>query len=984
VVDAGGEVPPAWRDAPEVTVDEAALVDPEAVVTALHAAWTGRTPLVVRLAVDPARFRDPVDHVVEAPWLLDPGLELWLDRLHFLVWANTYDARAGEPVWWWARKAVRLGATDTAGEGDEGAGAAEGDVVLPDGTVAWVDGGPRGALAPGDVGAELVHTETVEAGLLTPVPARTSASPQVDPAAPAATPVPAREADPAATSAAAAGPTGGPTESSAGDPPPAEFDEAAPNEPGADGGDPDDDGWFAWVSAQEAGTAQPAAAVSLAPDQLAAVEHGAGPARIIAPAGSGKTRVLTARLRHLVVDRGYEPAGVVAVAYNRKARDEMAERSTGVGARILTLNALGYDLVATGLGRRPNVIEQRDVRSILEPLVPKVARRLNTDPLAPYLDALGAVRLGLRDPLEVEEARGDVPGLADAFPAYRAELRRRGVVDFDEQVLLAIELLLTDGAFRRAQQARHRHLLVDEFQDLTPAHVLLVRLLACPRFDVFGVGDDDQVIYGHAGAAPRFLTDYERYFPGADGHALEVNYRCPPAVVDAARTLLTWNRTRVPKTIRAAREAGGDGAEALRIVRHEPQAGATELVAAVQGWLGEPGIKPRDVAVLARVGSLLLAPQVALVEAGVPVTSTLRPDVLRRTGLRAALAYLRIAASPERIAGDDLLEVRRRPSRGLPNWADKWLGRCRSIDDVAVAADRIDDVKVSDKFAGLAEDLHEVARRAAGGSTREVLEYVLDGVGLGQAVELLDASGGGDGPSHRDDLEALIQVADLHPDPGGFEPWLRERLERPDSAGGVTLSTVHRVKGREWPRVAVFGATDGLVPHRLTEGRAGVEEERRVFHVAITRGIERVVVLADASRPSPFLAQLSRAATETDLAAAPAAEHDELAARRERRRQRPGDLGGGGARRSRGAGGPAAASDADPALVEALKGWRRERSRADNVPPYVVLNDKYLTGIAERRPADLRALARCPGIGPAKLDAYGDEILDILQAHASS
>ena len=129
----------------------------------------------------------------------------------------------------------------------------------------------------------------------------------------------------------------------------------------------------------------------------------------------------------------------------------------------------------------------------------------------------------------------------------------RGVVDFDEQVLLAIELLLGDGAFRRAQQARHRHLLVDEFQDLTPAHVLLIRLLSTPRFDVFGVGDDDQVIYGHAGASPRFLTDFGRYFPAAAEHALEVNYRCPPAVVDAASHLLTRNRVRVVKQVRAAR-----------------------------------------------------------------------------------------------------------------------------------------------------------------------------------------------------------------------------------------------------------------------------------------------------------------------------------------------------------------------------------------------------------------------------------------------
>jgi DNA helicase-2/ATP-dependent DNA helicase PcrA len=259
--------------------------------------------------------------------------------------------------------------------------------------------------------------------------------------------------------------------------------------------------------------------------------------------------VLTERLRHLVVDRGYEPGSVVAVAYNRKAREEMVDRTTGVGGRILTLNALGYEIVAAGLGRRPDVLEVRDVRRILEPLVPKGARRLNTDPLAPYVEALAAVRLGLRAPVDVEDDRGDVPGLAEAFPAYRAELSRRGVIDFDEQVLLAIELLLRDGQFRRAQQARHRHMLVDEFQDLTPAHVLLVRLLAAPAFDVFGVGDDDQVIYGHAGASPRFLTEFGSYFPGAGEHALEVNYRCPAVVVDAARCLLSHNRVRVPKQI---------------------------------------------------------------------------------------------------------------------------------------------------------------------------------------------------------------------------------------------------------------------------------------------------------------------------------------------------------------------------------------------------------------------------------------------------
>jgi DNA helicase-2/ATP-dependent DNA helicase PcrA len=892
VVNAGDPVPRPWAGAPEVVVDDAALADPAGVVAVLHEAWAARRAVAVRLAVDPASFREPPDIEVAEPWRLDPGFELWHDRLHFLVWANTYDARDGEPVWWWGRKAQRLGAV-AAPHGATADGDAGADVVLPDGTPAWIDGGPRGDLGAGAVGeAAVVHAESVDCGRLTPVPA-------------------------------------------------------------PDGGPPDG---------------------SLAADQLRAVRHGSGPARVIAPAGSGKTRVLTERLRHLLASRGYEPEGVVAVAYNRKARDEMVARTAGVGARILTLNALGYELVASGLGRRPDVLDVRDVRRLLEPLVPRGARRLNTDPLAPYVEALSAVRLGLRDPIDVEDERGDVPGLADAFPAYRAELRRRGVVDFDEQVLLAIELLLGDGVFRRAQQARHRHLLVDEFQDLTPAHVLLIRLLSTPRFDVFGVGDDDQVIYGHAGASPRFLTEFGGHFPAAAVHALEVNYRCPPAVVDAAGHLLTRNRVRVVKRIRAARSdlaaadtPAGDAADAFRVRRHVPQEGATELVGVVRACLdGEGAARPGDVAVLTRVGSLLLAPHVALVEAGVPVTSTLRVDVLNRTGLRAALAYVRIAADADRMEPRDLIEVYRRPSRGLPNWIERWLGRCHSVDDVRRAAGRIDDVKVAAKVDGLASDLAKLAAVARSGSTRSVLEHVRDVVGLGQAVDLLDATGVA-GESHRDDLEALLQVADLHPDPGGFEPWLRTALTRPGADDGVVLSTIHRVKGREWPRVVIFGATDGIMPHRLSDGRAALEEERRVFHVAITRAIDRLEVLADASRPSPFLAELDRDATPAELEAEPVADGSS------RSRQRPTDVP---ARPT------APAAPADPGtlrLEAALREWRRTRSRADGVPAYVVIHDRHLTAIAERRPMDRAALAACPGIGPAKLAAYGDELVSLVR-----
>ncbi|MEJ7585011.1 MAG: ATP-dependent DNA helicase UvrD2, partial [Acidimicrobiales bacterium] len=544
-------------------------------------------------------------------------------------------------------------------------------------------------------------------------------------------------------------------------------------------------------------------------------------------------------------------------------------------------------------------------------------------------------------------------GLAELFPLYRAHLAERGAVDFDEQIYAAVEALLHDGAFRRRAQARHRHLLVDEFQDLTPAHVLLLRLLAAPTLDVFAVGDDDQVIYGHAGADPHFLVAFDRFFPAASNYALEVNYRCPVAVVDAAVHLLSYNRRRVAKDIRpgpAAEVFGG----ALRTRLDRPEAGAAAVVEEVARWLDEPGTNPGDVAVLTRVNSLLLAPHVALAEADVALASVLSPDVLSRTGLRAALAYLRLATRPLDLAPDDLAEIMRRPSRGLPNWITKWFRPGLSIEGVRAIADRLDDAKVAGKIEGLAADLDLVEAAARSGTTRDVLCVVKDGIGLGEAMELLDRSKGGEGSSQLDDLEGLLQVADLHPDPATFEDWLRGVFRREHAPGGVTLSTIHRVKGQEWDRVAVFGATAGVLPHRLA---VDVEEERRVLHVAITRARRRVVVLGDASRPSSLLAELDGTAprgvvpTPTPRSVPPSrptAGRDQLT------------------------------EQVQEAVYDAVAAWRKRTAAQSGKPAYVVLSNASVAAIAVKRPTTLRALVTVPGIGPAKLELYGEELLEVL------
>lgn len=587
----------------------------------------------------------------------------------------------------------------------------------------------------------------------------------------------------------------------------------------------------------------------LAADQLQAVRHLSGSARVIAPAGSGKTRVLTERLRHLIVDRRYNREQVVAVAYNKRAQEEMARRTNDFSPRVQTLNSLGWEILRNAVPGIQLIDSEVKRRELLEKHCPALDRRANTDPLAPYLDALSNTRHGLRDPEAIEATYSDIPGFAAAFRGYRVELIERNLADYDEQLYRTCELLLADAALRRTWQRRCRHLLVDEFQDLTPLHLLMIRTLASPALDVFGTGDDDQVLYGYAGADPRFLIDFANLFPGAVEHELEVNYRCTPAVVGVARTLLTHNRVRVPKQIRAAREDAA--ATAFTVLHHSADATAATIVAIVRDWLNG-GSSPRDIAVLCRVNAGLLTPQVALHTEDIPVANAVTTDILQRTGVRSALAYLRCALAPNAMQSRDLDEAARRPSRGFTR---EVLDEIRARRSWTLAEFRALAGRRCGRFVGrlydFIDDLRDISRAAASGETANVLSAI-GKAGLEQAMRQLDAKSLGE--SHVDDLDALMNLAALHPDVASFEDWLREMLTRPSDRNGVTLATVHKVKGEEWDNVLVLDVRDGVLPHRRARD---IEEERRILHVAITRGREQVVVLTDRARPSRFIQELT-------------------------------------------------------------------------------------------------------------------------------
>ncbi len=699
----------------------------------------------------------------------------------------------------------------------------------------------------------------------------------------------------------------------------------------------------------------------LADDQLAAVSHEGGGARIIAPAGSGKTRVLTERARHLITAWNLPPSAISLVAFNKRAQEEMLERTTDLpGLQVRTLNALALAIVngTPPFAPQPQswrTIDEPDVRRIIGDLV-DFPRRRNSDPIGPWIEALTVIRLGLVEPEEVEgRYDGDVDGLAVAWPGYRKTLERRGAVDFDDQIYRALLVLLRDPTARRTAQRACRIMLVDEFQDLTPAHLLLIRLLAAPGSAVFGVGDDDQTIYGYNGADPAWLIDFAELFPGSGEHPLEVNYRCPAGVVDVVDRLLRHNQRRVSKTIRSAStDTSGWSVDAS-----VDAVGASR--SAVEQALST-GAAPSDIAVLTRVNALLAPVQVALVVAGIPIAGGVGLEFADRTAVRTVLAWLRLANAGRggSLAPDDIREALRRPSRSFHPRITDWVSEQSSVVDLNKLAGRLTNERDAERVIDFAADVQTLQKLvASGATTSDLLLTLIDEIGLAGSVASLDANRRGMNRSAQgDDLTAVIHLAALHDDPTTFERWMRTQLATKRAPGGVLLSTVHRVKGQEWPHVVVHLADAEQYPHRLADD---VEEERRLFHVAITRASAHATIVTGA-RPSPFVAELT---TEPSNARVVSSHRPEPVASRARSSSATtGEPG-------------ADLDDAGQQRFAALRDLRNELR--DGKPAYVVFDNKTLVAIARQAPTTLSDLGRISGVGPAKLERYGDAVIALME-----
>jgi superfamily I DNA/RNA helicase len=542
----------------------------------------------------------------------------------------------------------------------------------------------------------------------------------------------------------------------------------------------------------------------LAPDQRAAATASPGPVLCVAPAGSGKTTTLVARISWLVAT-GAEPAAITAVTFNKRAADEMASRVDAAleplglpagSVRVKTFHALGREILADG-GESVDPLLDRE--SVLRDMWPDIDR----GSLRRLDDAFSRFKLDIAVTAAEVGTDPDPGPIARAFLAYEQTLADAGGLDFDDLVARALRLLESRPRVLARWRGRSRHLLVDETQDVDRSQLRLALLLAAPANDVFFVGDDDQTIYGWRLADVRRVLNLAGSLPGLRRMDLTVNYRCPATVIERAVRLVAHNQERFVKTIQP-----GPAAEGRLVLAPDGSDDAVRARRLYESWPDDGGTR----AVLARTNAELLPSAAVSVE----------------MGLAFRAPRLRLLSEDPRV--DALLTVAADPTFGPESMPllVRFAALARSGLDLPIRAGT-------------------PAPRPMAGAAREPDRPDADGI-LPIETEGLLAALVGWAAAFRSLAELTAAIRHHR---------ARVAVLRRDDAP-LTLATAHSTKGLEFDHVGVIGLDAGRFPsarslRESAEPERALEEERRLAYVAWTRAHRSLTLVYDPAAPSPFL-----------------------------------------------------------------------------------------------------------------------------------
>jgi DNA helicase-2/ATP-dependent DNA helicase PcrA len=599
----------------------------------------------------------------------------------------------------------------------------------------------------------------------------------------------------------------------------------------------------------------------LNPAQREAVLHVEGPLLVVAGAGSGKTRVLTHRVAHLIRAHGVKPNEILAITFTNKAATEMRERLERILSRtaraiwILTFHAACGRILrreAERLGYRSSftIYDQADQVRVVKACL----EELGKDPKRFTPRGIHAQISKAKNQLvSPEEYTARVASfwdqtVAEVYELYQRKLYGSNAVDFDDMLMLTVQVLERFPEALERWQTTFRHVLVDEYQDTNHAQYRLLQLLAAVHRNVFAVGDPDQSIYAFRGADIRNILDFEEDFGGADTVALEQNYRSTNAILEAANAVIDNNRDRKPKRLWS--ELGqGDPVEAVEV---EDEHAEARFVAAEIARLVESGQSAAEIAVFYRTNAQSRVLEDVLVRQGVPYQVIGGPRFYERAEIKDAVAYLVLLHNPSDAVA--LMRIANRPRRGIGDTSIQRLvahaealgiSLWEATADPEAAGVATASARAIRSFRTMIESLMSASQELA---VDELVEAVLQRSGMIEAYEAERT------------IEARGRIENLQELVGSAQEY-RARVDDPALAGfleevqlqsdqdtlssdtaQVTLMTIHNAKGLEYRVVFLIGMEEGIFPHARSIEDNEIEEERRLAYVGMTRAMERLVL----------------------------------------------------------------------------------------------------------------------------------------------
>jgi len=628
----------------------------------------------------------------------------------------------------------------------------------------------------------------------------------------------------------------------------------------------------------------------LNPRQREAVRYLDGPLLVLAGAGSGKTRVITTKIAHLIEQAGTAPRHITAVTFTNKAAREMKERvgrllgaDTARGLSISTFHTLGLNILrrelkAAGLRRGFSVVDEQDAEQLLRELAKK--HDIHKDTLQRARWQISAWKNDLIDPdAALAAATDDHESFCAAlYGAYQRALGAYNAVDFDDLIRLPVDLLRGDAELRDRWQNRVRYLLVDEYQDTNGAQYELVRLLVGVRGALTVVGDDDQSIYAWRGARPENLARLRDDFPSLKVIKLEQNYRSTGRILRAANTLIANNAHVFEKRLWSELGPG----EVLRMINcRDEEDEAERVVSEIVRQRFNSGAPYSSFAILYRGNHQARPFEQALRTQNIPYFLSGGTSFFARSEIKDVMAYLRLIANPDddsaflRIINTPRREIGTGTLETLAHYAaERGRSLLQAAEELALG-ERLKPRPLSRlrEFSGW---LAALGRRADT-SPVDTVRQLLDDLAY---RDWLFQSSGSDRVAERrwENVEALVEWLErLQADEQKGESLgqmvnhlslldILERQDEEDSGDRVVLMTLHAAKGLEFPHVFLVGMEEALLPHRSSIEEDNIAEERRLAYVGLTRA-QRTLVMTCAERrrragewvrcePSRFLEEL--------------------------------------------------------------------------------------------------------------------------------